>query len=72
MRRYQPAVTPPKEDEQKSEGNKEESQKDTPATPAPKEEDKKKKKKGIGYGVDSNPTTKWSSSEYIEQRKAIA
>jgi hypothetical protein len=74
VRRYEPKTEAVEGTVEKEEEKKEvvEQQKEGPATPAPKETEKGKKKKGTGYGVDSNPTSKWSPAEYIEHRKQMS
>lgn len=37
-----------------------------------KSEDKKRKKKGTGYGADNQNNSKWSSSEWLENRKNVS
>ena len=37
-----------------------------------KKSEQKKKKKGTGYGADSHNNSKWSASEWIENRKLVS
>ena len=70
VRRFEAAIAPA--EPPAKDPTKEEEPKESPATPAQKEDTRNKKKKGIGYGVDSNPASKWSAAEYIEHRKQIS